>query len=55
MEAWLAEAVAGGPKAGGATIIAREQIKDYRLQFASFSWKRVNTDAARGSTSAPRA
>jgi hypothetical protein len=40
MEAWLAEAVAGGPEAGGATIVARDQIKDYRLQFVSLSWKR---------------
>jgi len=42
MEAWLAEAVAGGPEAGGATIVAQGQIKDYRLQSASFSWKRFN-------------
>ena len=44
MEAWLAEAVAGGPDAGGATIVARQQIEDYRLQYVSFSWKRFEAN-----------
>ena len=42
MEAWLAEAVTGGPGAGGAAIVAQEQINDDHLQFVSFSWKRIN-------------
>ena len=43
MEAWLAEAVPVDPKRG-ARIVAQSQIKDYRLQSVSFSWKRIHTD-----------
>jgi len=50
MEAWLAEAVAGGPDAGGATIVARQQIEDYRLRYVSFSWKRINLKRPRAET-----